>query len=120
MSGRPMDVIQLPSLADRTDDLHALILLELSRISLATRGHALGISRPALADLIERPYLGGDAELRGLLSAAVAHARGELVLPADISAADSRQETGAPPSVAPAFEARVRARPSPRSRRPKS
>lgn len=64
--------VQLPTLAERAEDLQGLILDEVSRLGQRLCGSALGIDRAALHSLVERPYPGNEAELRGILHAVVA------------------------------------------------
>ena len=107
-------LIHLPTLAERAEDLQALVLNELSQLGLTRRGNPYGIDRAALYELIERPFPGNDAELKGLLAAAVGHAQGDRVELSDLRALYHEEESAAPP---PAFEVRSRARLAPRSRR---
>lgn len=64
--------VQLPTLAERAEDLQGLILEEVSRLGQRLCGAGLGIDRAALSELIERPYPGNEAELRGVLHSIVA------------------------------------------------
>jgi DNA-binding NtrC family response regulator len=107
-------VIQLPTLAERGEDLQALIINELSQLGLTERGAPFGIERAALYRLIERKYPGNDSELKGLLASAAGHAQGERVTLADLDAIGGAAESDAPP---PVEAARARSRLGPRARR---
>ncbi len=78
--------VALPSLAERAEDLQALIINELTQLGLTHRGAPLGIDRGALFRLIDRPYPGNDAELKGILASAAGHATSECISTADIDA----------------------------------
>jgi hypothetical protein len=97
--------VDLPTLEERPEDLNALIIFELARISLREKGHPLGIARPLLASLVERAYPGGEAELRGLLTRAVAVAEGSILQ--TLGPEDTAQEDD---------PKRARPRPPPRQR----
>src|SRR5690606_33587854 len=71
--------ILLPALAERAEDLQALVIGELAELGLTHRGGALGIEKQALHQIIQRPYPGNDAELKGLLVAAAGHAKGPRI-----------------------------------------
>ncbi len=78
--------VSLPSLADRAEDIQALIIHELARLGLVKNGEPLGIERAALFELIERPYPGNDDELRGLLTALSGQSSSPRVTLADLHA----------------------------------
>lgn len=71
--------IRLPALAERGEDLQPLILYELTRLGLHLRGRPLGISRPTLHTLLDRPFPGNEAELFGLLAALSAFTTGDII-----------------------------------------
>lgn len=58
----------LPKLADRAEDLRALVLEGLSRFGVASTGSPLGIEPAALAALTEHEFPGNELELFGLIS----------------------------------------------------
>jgi hypothetical protein len=107
-------LIKLPSLAERGEDLQALIINELAQLGLAQRGAPFGIEKPALYRVIQRRYPGNDAELKGLLAAAAGHATSERISLANLEASFEDDHTDPPP---PAKKARSRSVPPPRSRR---
>src|SRR5690606_11171640 len=93
---------------------------ELSRLGLVANGVPLGIERKALATLLDRSWTGGELELRGVLAAAAARARGPLVSYDDLEQALALSSETPPPEL-PALghsepPARTRARRPPRSR----
>lgn len=59
--------LRLPTLAERPEDLLALVLDELTRLGLALRGSPLGLGRSARMALVEREFSGNEEELRNLL-----------------------------------------------------
>jgi hypothetical protein len=107
-------IVQLPTLADRGEDLQALIINELSQLGLAEQGAPYGIERAALHQLIQRDFPGNDAELRGVLTSAVGKAKGELITVAEIHSVLDLEDSVPAPIVT---EKRSRSRPAPRSRR---
>lgn len=107
--------IALPTLADRSEDIQALVISELAQLGLTHRGSPFGIEKAALYRIIERPYPGNDAELRGLLAAVAGHATGERITLDNLNAALGQVESESPPDATPA---RVRSRRPPRAKRP--
>lgn len=107
-------VIRLPTLAERAEDIQALIIDELSRLGLTERGSPYGIERGALLELIEKRFPGNDAELRGLLAAAAGQTDGERVTLSALRSLLGENETPEPP---PTEAIRARSRLAPRSRR---
>ena len=81
VSGREL---QLPRLADRAEDLRALVLEGLSRFGVATSGEPLGIEPAALAALAEHDFHGNELELFGLISRTAATARGPRITLPDL------------------------------------
>ena len=59
--------LSLPCLADRPEDLRALILGHLARFGMALRGEPIGIGEGALRALIEHPWPANDLELQSVL-----------------------------------------------------
>lgn len=112
--------LRVPTLEERAEDLQSIIVFELTRLGLITRGAPLGIARPALAALLDRPWTGGELELRGILAACSARAKGDLVtlqeLEAVLALEDSSEDFELPPQDQPDRSLRTRARRPPRSR----
>jgi hypothetical protein len=106
--------VVLPTLAERGEDLQALIINELVHLGITHKGDALGIEKAALYRLIQRKYPGNDAELRGILASAAGQAQGPRITLTDLEAISAVEESELPPQVA---VARSRARVSPRARR---
>jgi transcriptional regulator with AAA-type ATPase domain len=111
--------LQLPRLADRAEDLRALVLEGLSRFGVGTSGEPLGIEPAALAALTEHEFPGNELELFGLIARTAATARGtRLTLPdllgSGLSSAshnhDVHSELGEDPSVNPPPSLAVRRR----------
>jgi len=75
--------LQLPRLADRAEDLRALVLEGLSRFGVGTSGEPLGIEPAALALLTEHAFPGNELELFGLIARTAAGARGARLTVAD-------------------------------------
>jgi hypothetical protein len=110
---------RVPTLEERAEDLQSLIVFELTRLGLTTRGTPLGISRAALATLLDRAWTGGELELRGILSACAARTSQEIVSLEDLtdalaSSRDSASDASSPGQSEPPL--RTRARRAPRSR----
>jgi DNA-binding NtrC family response regulator len=76
--------LQLPKLADRAEDLRALVLEGLSRFGVGTSGEPLGIEPAALAALTEHEFPGNELELFGLIARTAATARGTRLTLADL------------------------------------
>ncbi len=108
-------VVTLPTLAERAEDIQALVISELAQLGLTHRGTPFGIEKAALYRIIQRAYPGNDAELKGLLAAIAGHAAGERITTADLDAALGAVESEPPPEVE---AARTRSRLPPRTRRP--
>jgi transcriptional regulator with AAA-type ATPase domain len=81
LSGREQ---QLPRLADRAEDLRALVLEGLSRFGVANTGEPLGIEPAALAALAEHDFPGNELELFGLIARTASTARGPRITLADL------------------------------------
>ncbi|HSC88006.1 MAG TPA: hypothetical protein VLC09_12075 [Polyangiaceae bacterium] len=108
--------VRLPSLAERAEDLHSLVLFELSRLGPAHLGRPLGIAQRAYATLVERTFEGNDEELRALLRGAVARTEGDVVT--DLEPRALVEEPRRDPELDDQDAPRTRARTAPRSRRP--
>lgn len=76
--------LALPQLADRAEDLRALVLEGLSRFGVARTGSPLGIEPAALAALTEHEFPGNELELFGLISRTAACIEGPRVTLADL------------------------------------
>jgi transcriptional regulator with AAA-type ATPase domain len=76
--------LQLPRLAERSEDLRALVLEGLSRFGVGTSGEPLGIEPAALAALTEHEFPGNELELFGLIARTAATARGTRLTLADL------------------------------------
>lgn len=66
--------LALPRLAERAEDLRALVLEALSRFGVARSGDPLGIEPAALAALTEHEFGGNEQELFGLIARTAASA----------------------------------------------
>jgi hypothetical protein len=111
--------IELPRLADRAEDLRALVLEELARGGLEKSGEPLGVDGFALRLLMEHEWPGNDLELRDVLGRAARVAQGSLVTAADLSSVGFSPEVEhvASPTPAPLeTRRRMRARRPPRRR----
>ncbi|HKY41191.1 MAG TPA: hypothetical protein VJN18_34895, partial [Polyangiaceae bacterium] len=87
--------LQLPRLANRAEDLRALVLEGLSRFGLGTSGEPLGIEPAALATLAEHEFPGNELELFGLLSRTAATAKGPRITAQDLLRAGLAVESSA-------------------------
>jgi transcriptional regulator with AAA-type ATPase domain len=76
--------LALPELADRAEDLRALVLEGLSRFGVARTGSPLGIEPAALAALMEHEFPGNELELFGLIARTAASIEGPRVTLADL------------------------------------
>jgi DNA-binding NtrC family response regulator len=76
--------LHLPKLADRAEDLRALVLEGLARFGVGTSGEPLGIEPAALAALTEHEFPGNELELFGLIARTAATARGTRLTLADL------------------------------------
>jgi hypothetical protein len=78
--------IELPGLADRAEDLRAIVADRLAREGLRVRGRPVGIDAAAFARLVEHAFPGEDAELTALVTRLVALAKDDVVHAADLDA----------------------------------
>lgn len=76
--------VQLPPLADRPEDLRALVVDRLARLGAELRAAPLGVDPAALSALLEAPWPGNDAELTDVLLRAAQVAPGPVVTRADL------------------------------------
>lgn len=84
----------LPRLAERAEDLRALVLEALSRFGVAATGDPLGIEPAALAALAEHEFPGNELELYGLLSRTAVTAEGARITLADVTNGDLGKPSG--------------------------
>lgn len=94
--------LKLPKLAERAEDLRALVLEGLSRFGLSASGEPLGIEPSALALLTEHDFPGNELELFGLLARTAATARGTRITADDLLSAGLGSESR--PAPAPTSE----------------
>jgi hypothetical protein len=90
--------VVLPRLADRPEDLRAILTDRLAREGLRLIGRPVGIEQAAYARLVEYPFPGEDAELAAIVQRLVARCTGDIVRAGDVDALQlgpARQETGA-------------------------
>jgi transcriptional regulator with AAA-type ATPase domain len=105
--------LRLPKLAERAEDLRALVLEGLIRLRVGAQGGPLGIEPAALALLAEHEFPGNELELMGLLARTAATAKGSRISAQDlldnalgtetsVSPASGTEELGTapPPSLA--------------------
>jgi transcriptional regulator with AAA-type ATPase domain len=88
--------VSVPGLADRPEDLHALLVAGVARAGLLVRGEPLGIDPVALRVLLEHTWPGNEAELEAVLLRAAQIAGGPRIDASDLDAIGFRSE----PSVA--------------------
>jgi DNA-binding NtrC family response regulator len=98
----------LPRLADRAEDLRALVLEGLSRFGIGTSGEPLGIEPAALSALAEHEFPGNELELFGLLARCAATADGPRITLRDLQRGGLESEglgSRAEPDLDPGFDA---------------
>jgi hypothetical protein len=108
----------LPALAERSEDLRALVLDELSRAGLRRHAEPLGVDVAALRMLCEHTWPGNELELRDVLDRAADVATTSVVTASDLSQigfVPSVQEPENEPALAEMLP-RTRARRLPRRR----
>lgn len=114
VSGRELP---LPKLAERAEDLRALVLEGLSRFGVAGSGEPLGIEPAALAALGEHEFPGNELELFGLLSRAAASIKGPRVTLQDLRNAGLFADGAAPEASRPRDDDTLEPAPSLAARR---
>jgi DNA-binding NtrC family response regulator len=77
--------VAIPALADRAEDLRALVLDRLAAAGLSSRAEPRGIDPAALRLLVEHTWPGNDTELADVLNRASAIATGPVVTAADLA-----------------------------------
>jgi DNA-binding NtrC family response regulator len=106
--------IPLPSLAERAEDLRAIILAALAGAGQQARGEPLGADAGALRLLIEHRWSGNDLELESVLLRAAAVAKAPLVCASDLEAIGFVSQEVAQPAPTPhVTERRITRRPRP-------
>ena len=80
------DPIHLPNIAERAEDIRALVTDRLAREGLRVRGAPVGIDDAAFAVLVDHPFEGEDAELATIVQKLVARATSDVVHEADVRA----------------------------------
>lgn len=78
-------VLVLPVLAERPEDLRALVLAHLAEIGARFRGEPYAIEPEALGLLLDHPWPGNDAELVGALTSAAARSEGGRIRATDLT-----------------------------------
>jgi transcriptional regulator with AAA-type ATPase domain len=93
--------IELPPLAERAEDLRALVLEGLARVSLRAGREPLGMDAAALRLLVEHTWPGNDLELESLLVRAVRITRGTAITPEELAAVGFEPKAAARPEPTP-------------------
>jgi hypothetical protein len=108
--------VRLPGLADRAEDLQALILETLTRLGPGLDGEPLGVEPAALRMLLDHDWTANDAELKGALTRAAARCRGTRITTDDLSELTPAAKVFEvpPPSTDLQFASASRRRHSPR------
>jgi hypothetical protein len=76
--------VRLPTLAERAEDLQALILETLTRLGAGPDGEPLGLEPALLKLLLDHDWVGNEAELHGVLTRAAARCRGTRITTEDL------------------------------------
>lgn len=93
--------IELPALADRAEDLRALVLEGLARVSLRAGREPVGVDAAALRLLVEHTFPGNDLELESLLVRAVRITRGAAITPEELAAVGFEPKAAPRPEPTP-------------------
>ena len=80
------DPVRLPGIAERPEDIRAIVTDRLAREGLRVRGAPVGIDDAAFALLVDHPFDGEDAELSAIVQKLVARADGDVVRENDVRA----------------------------------
>ncbi len=89
LGGAIDDPIRLPSIAERAEDIRAIVTDRLAREGMRVRGAPVGIDDAAFAAIVDHPFEGEDAELSAIVQKLVARAHGrdaDVVREADVRA----------------------------------
>lgn len=78
--------VRVPTLAERSEDLLAILADRLGREGLRRHGRPLGIDRAAVARLVEHPFEGGEVELEAIVTRLVGRVAGDVVRERDVVA----------------------------------
>lgn len=84
--------LRLPGLAERAEDLRALLTDRLAREGLRVRGEPVALGDAALARLVEHSFPGDETELAAIVQALVRGARGPVLGAEDVDALGLRPE----------------------------
>ncbi len=109
-------VVTLPFLADRSEDLRALVLDRLAGIGMRTRGEPLGIEASALSLLLEHAFPGNDTELDDVLVRVARVATGPAVTRENLAAIGFHKIEATAPRETPSIAPEPRGRRSPAAR----
>lgn len=100
------ELIVLPGLRDRPEDLRSIVADRLAREGLRVHGRPVGIEAAAFARLVEYSFEGEDAELASIVTRLVARVEGDVVRAADVDELGLLAPKGTFPSE-PALEGRT-------------
>jgi hypothetical protein len=78
------NAVVLPGIAERPEDVRAIVTDRLAREGLRVRGRPVGIEDAAFARLVDHPWTGEDAELAHVVARLVAGCEGDVVRLADV------------------------------------
>lgn len=91
------DPVHLPRIAERAEDIRALVADRLAREGLRVRGTPVGIDDAAFALLVDHPFEGEDAELTAIVQRLVARTSSEVIHEADVEAVLTAQPADGSP-----------------------
>jgi hypothetical protein len=100
LGGTDGAIVVLPTLADRGEDLHALLADRVARAGLRVRGVPLGIEPAALALLVDGSFAGDETTVDALCLECAVRATGPVVTRADVHAAVQTRVSLSPPTAA--------------------
>ncbi len=78
VAGALEDPVRLPGIAERPEDIRAIVTDRLAREGLRVRGAPVGIDDAGFAALVDHPFEGEDAELSAIVQKLVARARSDV------------------------------------------